>query len=159
MNPNHLILPLLAATLFAYAHATQAAPPPPGPPPGMERGSHHPGGGPKKPGGHQFSPKWAETLTDKQKVAVDKMHLDVDRKEKLLRAKMRTADMELRELSIQDNADMKAINKKIDEIVGYRAEIMRNRYAHIVEMREILTEQQRISYDMGVLNHKGDKKH
>lgn len=111
--------------------------------------------------GNSFSPNWTETLSENQKVGIDRMHLEVSKVEKLLRAKVKTATMELKLLAVQERANLDAINKKIKEIVDLKAEIMSNRYKHIVEMRKALTQQQRISYDMGVLNHmkKGDRGH
>ena len=109
-----------------------------------------------KGGLHMFSAAWMHTLSDEQKAKIDKMHLDVAKVENLLRAKTSTAKMELNLLALEEKADMKNINNKISEIADLEAGIMRNRFAHIVEMREALTPQQRISYDMSVL--KRDKK-
>ena len=137
-------------------------------PSGHHDGAHHGkpghhgksiGSKPKaKKRGHHFSPAWSKTLSDKQKVAIDKMHLEVSKVEKILRAKIKVEKLELRLLAIQDSANMKSMNKKIEAIAELKTKIMKNRFSHIVEMREILTPEQRISYDMGVLSHK-KKKH
>ncbi len=122
---------------------------------GMKKMGH--GSGARKM--HMFSPMWMQTLTDDQKVAIDKMHLDVAKKQKLIKAKMDIAKVELKLLAIQEKPDMSAINQKIDEIAALKAEHMKVRYAHIVEMRGALTPQQRISYDMTILNHEKKGKH
>ena len=116
------------------------------------------GGGHGKNKLHMFGPVWMHTLSDEQKAAVDKMHLEVAKVEKLLRAQMKATKMELNLLAVTDSPDMDAINKKIDEVAALKTKIMRNRFAHIVEMREALTPQQRISYDMAVLKRDDRKK-
>ncbi len=123
---------------------------------------HSKSGGHGKGGLHMFGNVWMNTLSDEQKVAVDKMHLDVAKVEKLLHSKMETLKLELKLLAVKDKADIKAMSDKIHEIVKLKAEVMLNRYSHIAEMREALTPAQRVSYDMGVLNHgekRGGKSH
>lgn len=105
---------------------------------------------------HMFTPIWAKTLSDEQKLAIDKMHLDVAKKQKIISAKMKVAKAELNLLAIAENADMKKISTKIDEVTGLIAEKMKVRFEHIVEMRKALTAEQRISYDMSILSR--DKK-
>ena len=156
MKPNRLGLFLLSILLFAFSTVTFA--------------QHGHGHTEKKHASkttkhasgknklHMFSPVWMHTLSDEQKLAVDKMHLEVAKVEKLLRAQMKTTKMELNLLAVTDSPDMDAINKKIDEIAALKTKIMRNRFAHIVEMREALTPQQRISYDMAVLKRDDRKK-
>ncbi len=105
--------------------------------------------------GHNFSGHWAKTLTDEQKVSVDKMHLLVDQVEAVQRAKMKMLKAELDVLATKESSSNIVLYAKIDEILAVKQIIMRTRYDHIVEMRAELTELQRISYDMGLLKHKG----
>jgi len=105
--------------------------------------------------GHNFSGHWAKTLTDEQKVSVDKMHLLVDQVEVVQRAKMKMLKAELNVIAAKGSSSNKALYAKIDEMLAVKKIIMRTRYDHIVEMRAELTEQQRISYDAGQLKHKG----
>lgn len=109
--------------------------------------------------GHTFSPHWAKTLSDEQKVSFDKMHLQVGKVEAVQRAKMKMLKAELNVLATDSSTKKSQIYSKIDEILAVKKGIMRNRFDHIVEMRGELTEQQRISYDMGVLKRGKDKKH
>jgi len=109
-------------------------------------------GGKHKKGAMLFTPPWMKTLSDEQKLEVDRMHVQVAKVEKPLRDKMRLAQRELNVLATADKPDMKAMERAIEKVVRLQAEIMRNRYRHIVEMRAMLTSQQRLSYDMGVLD-------
>lgn len=51
-------------------------------------------------------------------------------------------------LSTAENADMKAINKLIDEIGLTKTDVAKLKAAHHQEVRKILTEEQRIKFDM-----------
>ena len=111
---NHFRLGILLLPILLFSFSTMSV---------AQHGHGHGGHGDKhaKAGHgkknklHMFSPVWKHTLNDDQKVAIDKMHLEVAKVEKLLRAKMKTAKMELNLLAVADKADMKAINKKIDK--------------------------------------------
>jgi len=60
-------------------------------------------------------------------------------------------------MTAKDDADQAAIHTKIDALMAVKAEIMKHRYDHLTEMRNALTEQQRISYDMAILKRTGAK--
>lgn len=108
--------------------------------------------------GGTFSSHWAKTLTDEQKISFDKMHLAVGQFEAVQRAKLKMLESELNVLAGKNGNNKSAIYAKIDEILDVKKSIMRNRYDHIAEMRSELTDQQRISYDMGILK-RGKHKH
>jgi len=124
---------------------------------GMKHGGAVKAGHKKKKMGGTFSPHWVKTLTDEQKISFDKMHLLVGQFEAVQRAKIKVLEAELNVMAAKDANNKSAIYKKIDEIIDVKKSIMRNRFDHIVEMRAELTDQQRISYDMGLL--KRGKKH
>lgn len=115
----------------------------------------HKGGHGKK--GHNFSPGWAKTLSDEQRVAVDKMHLKLDGQHAVLKAQAGLLQKELNVMTAKDGADQKAIHTKIDDLMAIKSEIMKYRYDHLSEMRAVLNEQQRISYDMAILKREGAK--
>ncbi len=124
----------------------------------MKKG-HHGGNkhhaGHKKKKGHNFSPRWVKTLSDEQRVAVDKMHLKLDRQLAVLKAQAKLLQKELNVMTAQNNAKQSSIHSKIDELMTLKAKIMKLRYEHLSEMRAALTEQQRISYDMAILQREG----
>lgn len=108
---------------------------------------------------HMFTPHWAQTLSDDQKLDIDTMHLQVSQFETVQRAKVKLLKSELDVLAAKSPNDKKAIYAKIDEIMEVKKNIMRNRYDHIVEMREALNKQQRISYDGDLLKPRKHKDH
>lgn len=109
----------------------------------------------KSKGARHFTPHWAKTLTDAQKLKVDKMHLELDRTMYQLRAEKKLRQAELNSLAAQDDPDEQAIKRKIDEVLELKRQIMQARYDHLVAMRAVLTKEQRISYDMAVLGRAG----
>ncbi len=119
---------------------------------GHGKGMH---GGAKK--AHHFTAHWAKTLNDEQKLKVDQMHLALDRELVVLKARAELLEKELNALAARDGADQKDIHAKIDELMAVKGAILRQRFDHIVEMRAILTPEQRISYDMAVLKRSGVK--
>lgn len=114
-------------------------------------------GGHKKHKGHNLSPHWIKTLSKKQRVAVDKMHLELDRQHAVLKAKAALLQKEVNVMTAQKEANQSSIYAKIDQLMGVKAKIMKLRYDHLSEMRAALTEQQRISYDMAILKREGAK--
>ena len=119
-----------------------------------EAENHH---GKMEPG-HLFGPNWRETLTQDQKDKADRMHAQLKKEMTVLEARVKQETAELNDLVLRDQSDMKEIQKKIDKIVDLKRSIMQKRYAHIAEMREMLTPQQRLSFDMGVIRMMGEKK-
>jgi len=55
---------------------------------------------------------------------------------------------ELKALETADKADLNAINKKIDELSALRTEIRKKKAAHRQDIRKMLTDEQRIKFDM-----------
>lgn len=118
-------------------------------------------------GGHHgkaklFGPHWKETLTDEQKAQIDQMHVDFAKAKMPLKTRVKALKVDLAVLATTDNPNTAAIEMKINEILSLKQAIMLKRYAHIAEMREVLTTEQRLSFDMDVLNkakHKRGKHH
>ncbi len=108
--------------------------------------------------GHVFGPHWRGTLTDHQKMLADEMHLALKKSMSILKAHLELKKTELNNIVIQDNPDKKAIHSKIDEILDLKKDIMRTKYDHVVEMRDMLTLEQRVSFDMGMLGRGKQKK-
>jgi len=59
---------------------------------------------------------------------------------------------ELNEMTILDGASIADVNTKIDELMAAKNQIMRLRYKHPIEMRAILTDDQKVDYDKALLN-------
>ena len=92
-----------------------------------------------------------------QKTAIDEMHHKLHDDQASYKAKEAEALKALNEMTIRDNVSLDAINAKIDELMEAKNHIMRLRYAHLVEMRAILTDEQKVGYDKGVLNRSAVK--
>jgi len=118
---------------------------------------HKPSHGKKKAPVHLFTSHWAKTLTEKQKLDIDAMHLKVGQFEAVQKAKAKLLKAELSVIAANTPVDKKSMYAKIDEIIDVKKSIMRNRYDHIAEMREVLTKEQRLSYDAGLLKSKKQK--
>ena len=86
-----------------------------------------------------------------QKAAIEHMHHKLHNDQASHKAKEAKALKELNEMTITEGVKLKAINAKIDELMAAKTMILQLRYAHLVEMRQILTDEQRVAYDVGVL--------
>lgn len=137
----HLVISSLLFTLVMPAGILHAS------------GSHDekPGHESKKDGHGHKTPHWAKTLSKKHKKMVDDMHHELNRILKPLKKDENQKQEELNRLTIKDEADLSKINAKIDELMAIKNKILRHRHAHLVEMRVILTDEQRVSYDKAVL--------
>ncbi len=120
---------------------------------------HHKGKKEKHQGGmHLFTENWHGTLTDDQKLQVDGMHLKLMKETATIKAGIQGGKTELAILATRNQADAKAINQKIDEILDLKRKKMQKRYEHIVEMRQILSPEQRLSFDMMIVSRAGKSK-
>ncbi|MBW2726735.1 MAG: Spy/CpxP family protein refolding chaperone [Deltaproteobacteria bacterium] len=86
-----------------------------------------------------------------QKEAIDHMHQQLHDDQAPFKAREAKALKELNEMTIREDVRIVDVNAKIDELLAAQASIMRLRYAHLVEMRAILTDEQKVGYDKGVL--------
>ena len=92
-----------------------------------------------------------------QKEAIDRMHHKLHADQAPFKAKEAQALKELNKMTIREDVKMEGINAKIDELMAAKTEIMRLRYDHLVEMRAILTDAQKVGYDKGVLSRSAVK--
>lgn len=112
-------------------------------------------------GGHECRLKqsWKETLTDAQKSQLERLHLDMKKETSVLRAELGVKKAELKALTLRDNPDTQAIGRKTDEIMGIKKELMQKRVNHIIEVRKVLTPEQRVSFDSAVMSGPGGWRH
>jgi Spy/CpxP family protein refolding chaperone len=92
-----------------------------------------------------------------QKEAIDHMHHKLHDDQAPYKAQEAQFLKELNEMTIQEGVDMADINAKIDELMTAKKHIMYLRYGHLVEMRAILTDDQKVGYDKGVLSRSAVK--
>jgi len=123
---------------------------------GMRHGSSGHGGG-----SHIFGTPWKDTLTKEQALQIDKMHLKLHKKTTVVKAKIKVAKLEMAILVIEDSPSQSKIDKKVKQITELKQQKMKLHNAHVIEMRKVLTEEQRVTFDSKVLSmaSRGHKKH
>lgn len=87
-----------------------------------------------------------------QKAAIDAMHHKLHDDQAVYKAAEAQALKELNEMTVREDVKSDELNAKIDELMAAKLQIMRLRYGHLVEMRAILTDEQKVAYDKGVLS-------
>jgi Spy/CpxP family protein refolding chaperone len=92
-----------------------------------------------------------------QKDAIDKMHHKLHDDQATFKEKETQALKELNEMTIREDVTIEEVNAKIDELIAAKTQIMRLRYSHLIEMRTILTDEQKIGYDKNVLKRSAVK--
>lgn len=86
------------------------------------------------------------------KEAIKHMHHKLHEDQGPYKAKEAQALKELNEMTIREDVRIEDVNDKIDELMAAKTQIMRLRYEHLIEMRKILTDEQKADYDKNVLN-------
>lgn len=86
-------------------------------------------------------------LTEDQQAQMQSMRLNVQKELLPLRNKLGENMAKMRTLRTAENADMKAINKLIDDNSDLRGNIAKLQAANHQEVRKMLTEEQRIMFD------------
>jgi len=97
---------------------------------------------------------WADSIPDPaadQKKAIDHMHHKLHDDQARHKAAETQALIELNQMTVSEDVKLEDINAKIDELMAAKTQILRLRYAHLVEMRAILSDEQKVGYDKGVL--------
>ncbi len=95
---------------------------------------------------------WMEKLADGQKSQIKRLHLELRKEMSVLRAELGVKKAELKALTLRDAPDTQAIDRKTDEIMGIRKEIMRKRINHVIDVRKVLTPEQRVSFDSAIMS-------
>lgn len=112
-------------------------------------GKHGKGHGKKH---HLFGPAWKTTLTNEQKLELDKLHLAFAKSKLPVKAGLKTLKVQFAILATSDQASAEALEAKIHELIMAKREMMRLKANYIVAQRQILTPEQRISFDMDVIH-------
>lgn len=86
-----------------------------------------------------------------RKQVIDHMHHKLQNDQAPFKVKEAQALKELNEMTIREDVRIEEVNAKIDELMAAKSQIMRLRYDHLIEMRAILTDEQKINYDRSVL--------
>ncbi len=92
-----------------------------------------------------------------QKEAMAQMHHKLHDDQAPYKANEAQALKELNEMTIREDVRIEDVNIKVDELMAAKKQIMRLRYGHLIEMRTVLTDDQKIGYDKGVLSRSAVK--
>ena len=87
-------------------------------------------------------------LSDEQKTQIDKLRLDIQKKILPLKNELDEKKAKMKTLNTAENVDMKAINALIDDIGKLKTQMTKEKASHRQEVRKILTEEQRIKFDL-----------
>lgn len=100
----------------------------------------------------QRAPLQFLNLTDAQKEALKNNAMDMHKKIQPIRNELREAEVHQRTLMTAEKPDIKAINKNIERIGELKVEIAKITAAQRLEMRVLLTDEQRMKLD----RHRGE---
>jgi Spy/CpxP family protein refolding chaperone len=92
-----------------------------------------------------------------QKEAIDHMHHKLHDDQGPFKTKEAQALKELNEMTVREDVSLEDVNAKIDELMEAKKQIMRLRYGHLIEMRTILTDEQKVGYDKAILKRSAVK--
>jgi len=94
-------------------------------------------------------------LTEEQTAKIEALKTPHMKEMLPLKNQMAEKKAQLTTLTTAEKADMDAINKKIDEIGTLKTQMLKKREAHKQDIRKILSEEQRLMFDMHQGNCKG----
>jgi Spy/CpxP family protein refolding chaperone len=87
-------------------------------------------------------------LTAEQKTQIEKLKTAHMKEMIGLKNQLQEKKAHLHTVSTVDKVDMVEVNKTIDEIGALKTEMMKKKEAHKQEVRKLLTEEQRLKFDM-----------
>jgi len=97
----------------------------------------------------QQNPNAGLNLTDAQKEALKKNHLEMQKQIMPLRNQLGELKAHQKTLMTAESPDLAAINKNIDKIAELKVEIEKTEVKYRLDMRAQLTEEQRLKFDLG----------
>ena len=104
-------------------------------------------------GPHEHMKQMLE-LTDDQQEKIEALHLELDKKIIPLKSEMGIKQAELEALMVEDNPGEKAVAGKIKEIGDLRTKMHTLKSAMVLDMRQLLTPEQRLKFDKGHMHMK-----
>jgi Spy/CpxP family protein refolding chaperone len=97
-----------------------------------------------------------ENLTDAQKKQIQDIRQEMEKAMVPLKAQLELKHAELNTLLVAEKPDKTAIDKKIDEIGTIRVQMGKKRIGNRLEIRELLTPEQRPKFDEQTLRPRGE---
>ncbi len=96
-------------------------------------------------------------LSDEQKEQIQSIHLNGQKEMLTLRTTLQQKRAELRTLTIGDNYDKGKVAQLAEEIGDLHTQMLTKRTTHQQQIKEVLTEEQRIKFDTFHMNKMGRK--
>ena len=87
-------------------------------------------------------------LTEEQQKKIDELKVPHQKEMLMLRNQLQEKKAHLQTIRTADKVDMNAINTTIDEIGAIQVDKMKKREAHKQDVRKLLTDEQRVAFDM-----------
>lgn len=94
---------------------------------------------------------WLSTLTDDQKLHLDRLQVEYAKEKTPLKMAQKAVRLELAVLVTQDAPDVQAVNDKVNELLDLERAKLLSKSQYIAAQRKVLTPEQRVSFDMDVL--------
>ena len=88
---------------------------------------------------------------------LDRLRVEYAKLKAPLKAKAKAIKLELAVLATADTPDAKAIDGRIEALMKLKREMKEHKYRHIAAKRQMLTDEQRPSFDMDVLKRAKQK--
>jgi len=98
--------------------------------------------------GHHAAMYGIPDLTEDQKKKIKDLKTPLHKEILPLKNQLAEKKAHLKTLQTADKADLKSINTTIDEMTQLQSQIMKKRAAHPQAVRALLTDEQRIAFDM-----------
>lgn len=95
---------------------------------------------------------WKSALTDEQRAEIDWITLRLFQRQQLLKAQMDVKEAELDQLIVSEDIVQDQWQAKLDELLQLKREYLANKYQRLIEVRQVLTPQQRVAFDLSILS-------
>lgn len=122
---------------------------------GHGQGAAHASGHGHEGHGHGLAASWRASLTDDQKGEISWSHLRLRQKQSLVEARIALKKAEIDRIVAGDEGGDEQLQNAVEELMALEQEKTLNHYRHMMEVRQLLTPQQRVSFDLGILARKG----
>jgi Spy/CpxP family protein refolding chaperone len=87
-------------------------------------------------------------LTEEQMTKIHELRVEHEKEILPLQAKVNSLWAELKVLALENNPNQQQINNKIDDIGKVKAQIQKTQIAHRLKVRELLTEKQKLHFNI-----------
>ncbi len=108
-------------------------------------------------GGGLYGADWESTLTDEQQARLDELKVRQKKMMMPMKARARAIRADLVTMALADDPDERTLSSKVDEMLSLRRQMMMAKFRHIMARREVLTPEQRRSFDVHVMKKMSKK--